>query len=95
MRTKMQIDASPASRLFSLGLIGYLLADLAGMALIALGGTTLITGTPLLLVGIPRTFLGALASIICGFILVSWALARILVHGASYAQTRQPSRQIP
>ncbi|WP_303786547.1 hypothetical protein [Azovibrio restrictus] len=59
------------------------------MLLIALGGSTLVTGSPLLLLGVPRTFLGAIACIAAGFILVFWALARILVALASHAQLRQ------
>ncbi len=91
----MKPSASPAPRLLSPSLIGYILADLAGMLLIALGGSTLVTGSPLLLLGVPRTFLGAIACIIAGFILVFWALARILVTTASYAQLRQQPQQNP
>lgn len=76
-------------RLFNAGLLGYILADLAGMLLIALGGVTLVTGSPLLLLGVPQTFLGAIACIVVGFILVFWALARILVAVTRQAQPHQ------
>ena len=87
----MNQSAPPAPRLLTPSLLGYLLADLAGMLLIALGGSTLVTGAPLLL-GIPQTFPGAIFFIVAGFILVFWALARILVAVASHAQLRRQSR---
>ena len=88
----MNQSAPPAPRLLTLSLVGYLLADLLGMLLIALGGSTLVTGTPLLLLGFPQTLLGAMLCIVSGFILLFWALARILVAVASHAQLRQQAQ---
>lgn len=88
----MNQSAPPTPRLLTPSLVGYMLADLAGMLLIALGGSTLVTGSPLLLLGIPQTFLGAILFIVSGFILVFWALARILVAVASHAQLQQQSQ---
>ncbi len=77
------MTALTTPRLLTLPLIGYLLTDLLGMTLIAIGGLYLVNGTPLLLIGIPSTFLSSILFIIAGFILMFWALARVLVTVAS------------
>ncbi|MCE1171691.1 MAG: hypothetical protein LWW84_10265 [Azovibrio sp.] len=90
----MQAESS-APRLLTPALAGYLLADLAGLLLIALGGSFLVTGSPLMLLGVPQTLLGAVGCIVAGFVLMLWALARVLVAVASHAQLRQLTQTKP
>lgn len=78
----------PPSRLLTPAFAGYLLADILALFLIVLGGAYLITGTSLL-PGLGMSFAGALLAISGGFVLMFWALARILVAVATQAQLRQ------
>lgn len=79
----------PARQLLSPALTGYLLADLLGMVLIAQGGSFLVSGSPLLLLGLPQNFLSAILFIVAGFVLLFWALARVLICVASHNTQQQ------
>lgn len=83
------MTASTGRPRLTLPLLGYALADILGLVLISLGGTWFINGRPLLF-AFPDSTLTAGLSIGAGFVVMLWAVARLMVTMASQTM-REPN----